>query len=385
MKSLLRLFHEQKRLLLICLLTVFLLLSPFLYHSLTESRLKRIEASEEVERFFQQAQSDQVFNNALVHSSRDIIVAGDQLLLMDGNSVRLYGSGHSPELVCNSLGSYIDQLYCVDQNLYFSSWSSDSTRIYRFSYGTQEIQEFCQVPSARFWAVLENDLVYLEYRPFSEADQAALHIRDLSSCDDRVICPCASSFGIVKGTLRYISYREETESYEIFDYDRAAREAVRIGEIPAAFGLNCAFQFTPDKVLMVRYGQDIVNIDYSQQFTNKLAVYDLNSESLSLYTLPREIQQLNAYDRYAYAQLYNVVIDSQDPDLWQNGLYRINLNTGEAEKIAQDFDLGGVVQLWVNSDDCVYITQFHVYSDQWGALYRYDAAEKQMEFICWIE
>ena len=315
MKSLLRLFHEQKRLLLICLLTVFLLLSPFLYHFLTESRINRIKASAEVDHFFQQAQSDQVFNNALEYSSQDKIVAGDQLLLMDGDRVRLYGSGHSPELVCTALESYINQLYCVDQNLYLSSWSSDSTRIYRFAYGTQVLRELCQIPSVRFWAVLENDLFYLEHRPFSEEDQAALHIRNLSSGDDRVICPCASSFGIVNGTLRYISYRDETESYEIFDYDRAAREAVRIGEFPAAFGLNCSFQFTPDKVLMARYGQNIVNFDYNQQYTNKLAVYDLNSESLSLYTLPREIQQLNAYDQYAYAELYNTLVSSQDPDL----------------------------------------------------------------------
>lgn len=331
--------------------------------------------------FFRQVQSDRRFNNELVHASSDMLAVGDQLLMMDGPLINLYGAGHSPQRILNTakLHTYIDQLYCLWPHLYFSNWSSETSTLYEYHLETQELQELCQVPSCRFWAVSGNAFIYLAHMPFSEQDHAPLHIRDLRTGEDRQVSAAVSSFGLVEGELRYVSFREADDCYDVYRYDEKQNVSLPLGSFPALMGKNCLFQFCPDKIVMARYGNEIFNFDYRRRDATKLAVYDLKADSIVSYPLPSELQQLNAAEHYAYLLLYNTVGGGG------YGVYRMDLENGEMKEITPKGEVGGVTILWAESDKRAYIMEFHGFSNARGALHRYDAEQDQTEFLCWID
>ena len=140
--------------------------------------------------------------------------------------------------------------------------------------------------------------------------------------------------------------------------------------------MNCIFNFTRDAVVMGRYGLDNYNHDYKPLYSSKLAVYTISSGKMEVYKVG-EIQELIACDEYAYVMVYTFLG-------YGGGYYRICLSTGETEQIPETVGLDGVTGIFVDSDDCVYIQQYHVYSEARGALYRYDANTKESTFITWI-
>ena len=372
--------NSPKRTFTLTCLTAFLLLLSLAAAVLFPQSLS-LGLPEHALQFFRQARSDRRFNNALVHASTDKLAFGDQLLMMDGDRINLYGAGHSPQLILDTakLHAYIDQLYCIWPHLYFSRWTSDSLTLFDYHLETQELQELCQVPSCRFWAVSGNDFIYLAYTPFSEQDHAPLHIRDLSTGEERQISAAASSFGLVEGELRYVSYREADDCYDVYRYDEKQNDSLPLGSFPALMGKNCLFQFCPDKIVMARYGNEIFNFDYRKRDATKLAVYDLKSDSIVSYPLPSELQQLNAAEHYAYVLLYNTVGGGG------YGVYRVDLENGEMKEITPKGEVGGVTILWVESDERAYIMEFHGFSNARGALHRYDAETDKTDFLCWID
>ena len=368
---------SSRTLVLICLLAFLFLLT--LFATVLFPQGLSLGVPDNAIEFFQQARSDDLFNNDLVFRSQDMLAVGDQLLMMDGPLINLYGAGHSPQRILNTaklqLHAYIDQLYCLWPHLYFSCSSSDSLTLYDYHLETQELKELCQVPSCRFWAVSGNAFIYLAHMPFSEQDHAPLHIRDLSTGEDRQISAAASSFGLVEGELRYVSYREEDDCYDVFCYDEKQNVSLPIGSFPALMGKNCLFQFCPDKIVMARYGNEIFNFDYRRRDATKLAVYDLKSDSIVSYPLPSQLQQLNAAEHYAYLLLGGSGY----------GVYRMDLDNGEMKEITPKGEVGGVTILWVESDERAYIMEFHGFSNARGALHRYDAEQDQTEFLCWLD
>ena len=370
----------RKRKRVVFFLAVLLLLAVLSAPRLLKMRTPVL--SEEARQFFLQVRSDQVYNNNLVFCSEDHLAVGDQLVCMDGDRINLYGPGHTPELILNTLG--VDaatlQLYSLWPHLYFDDWRSDSLTLYDYHLETQKLQKLCQVPKCRFWAVTGDSFVYLVYTSFEEQEQAPLHIRDLVTGEDRQICPAASSFGLVEGELRYVSYREEDDCYDVYRYDESRNISHSIGSFPALLGKNCQFQFCPDKIVMARYGTDVLNRDYDPQRAMQMVVYDLPSESVETYSLPADVYQLIAADSYAYAVVYKIVGGGDF------GIYRIDLENGELHDITPTGELGGVTILWVESDERAYIMQFHGFSNNaWGSLHRYDADTDQTEFLCWLD
>ncbi len=363
---------------------VFFLAVLLLLAVLSAPRLLKMRTpvlSEEARQFFLQVRSDQVYNNNLVFLSEDFLAVGDQLVCMDGDRINLYGPGHTPELILNTVeaDAATMQFYSLWPHLYFDDWRSDSLTLYDYQLETQKLQKLCQVPSCRFWAVTGDSFVYLVYTSFEEQEQAPLHIRDLVTGEDRQICPAASSFGLVEGELRYVSYRKEDDSYDVYRYDESQNISHSIGSFPALLGKNCQFQFCPNKIVMARYGTDVLNRDYDPQRAMQMVVYDLPSESIETYSLPADVNQLIAADSYAYAVVYKIVGGGDF------GIYRIDLESGELHEITPTGELGGVTILWVESDERAYIMEFHGFTNAWGCLHRYDAETDQTKFLCWLD
>ena len=169
---------SNRTLVLICLLAFLFLLT--LFATVLFPQGLSLGVPDNANEFFQQARSDDLFNNHLVFRSKDKLAVGDQLLMMDGPFINLYGAGHSPQRILNTakLHTYIDQLYCLWPHLYFSNWSSETATLYDYHLETQELKELCQVPSCRFWAVSGNAFIYIFPCILDDIFESSAAVRD---------------------------------------------------------------------------------------------------------------------------------------------------------------------------------------------------------------
>ena len=97
-------------------------------------------------------------------------------------------------------------------------------------------------------------------------------------------------------------------------------------------------------------------LNWGTDYDRKLVVYSLHSNSSAIYTLPKGIHDMVAYDQYAYLVVYDTYENTStaisDED---NGIYRINLDDGSYEVIERDGN--NDTDIHVISDDGIYIIQ----------------------------
>lgn len=320
-----------------------------------------------------------VFEDEVVYSS------GDDILFVsgDGESVPLVSHGvfmrKMPKERAFLRSAFLDKFYFTDSKLYFTYWSSTETALFCYDLISREYQAVCRTPITHELAVIGEHYYYLvESQSFQEEDEAPLIARNIHTGEERQICPRVSALGIVNGKLRYVSL--DKEAYQVLEYDEQSGLSSLLGAIPADFGRNCQFSFTPDSVVMGRFGQNIYNFDYKPGYASKIIVYNLSSGEKAEYPLPSEIHHFVACDRFAYAYVYKLR-GGGPPEV--AGCYRVDLTNGETEKLPHD--LNGVVGLWASSDNTVYIQQYHIFREARGALYRIDMASLEETFIAWLQ
>lgn len=240
---------------------------------------------------------------------------------------------------------WLGGIYVCGSNLYFELASNDGCILYRYDLVSGTYAPLIALPRTDGWLVVGDWCIYREGLITGEKEQSALYIHDLHTDTRTLICPDVVEFGIVNGQLRYLTH---TVVYGLYQYDVATGNSLLLGTFSCGPGSDYDhINFTPDAVILHCC---------SREQQRNLTVYTVSTQSTAAYTLPLPIHQLTAYDRYAYAVLYNTTWESSQaiPDP-ENGLYRIDLTDGSYEKILSDGD--DQTRLHVVSDDRVYIIQ----------------------------
>lgn len=261
----------------------------------------------------------------------------------NGEKVRLLQENDLRQ--ATSTDCWLGGIYPCGSYLYFELGSSDGYVLYRYDLISGTYAPLIELPRTDGWLIVGDFCVYREGLITGEKEQSALYIHNLRTDTRTLVCPDVVEFGIVNGQLRYLTY---TVAYALYQYDGASGNSLLLGTFSCDLGSDYDhFNFTSDTVILH---------NYSWAHQRNLTVYTISSQRTAAYTLPLPIHQLTAYDRYAYAVLFDTTWDSsQAIPGKENGLYRIDLTDGSYEKILSDAD--DLTEIHVVSDDQVYIIQ----------------------------
>ena len=223
--------------------------------------------------------------------------------------------------------------------LYFDIANEQGCTLYRYDLELGKYTEVCQMSSVYRWAIAGD---YLLYRVFP-LKSSALYVYNMVDGTTTQVCDAVIEFGLVGGTLRYITGEED---YALYQYDYAGRQSTCLGTFPCKIGdAYDKFNFTSDGLVMLQ--RDAEN-------KNLFAVYSIPTNSTTVYTLPRDIQCFVAYDQYAFAIVYDVHDFFLLSDA-KNGIYRIRLSDGSYEIVEKEAN--NDTEIHASSDDCFYIKQ----------------------------
>lgn len=236
--------------------------------------------------------------------------------------------------------------FFVSENwLYFELVTEKQDMLYRCDLTNGTYEPVCEIPFLYRWAVMDNYFIYLEHPKNNGERRYPLCIYNLKEGTTTQICSNVEEFGVINGQLRYITYGDE---YALYQFDFEENCSAAIGTFGCEFDDKYdVFNFVLDGVVMLNWGREN---------GQNLVVYTLSSNSTAVYTFPKEIQRMVAYDQFAYAVVYDTHKNSSDAVASEeNGIYRIHLTDGSYEAVQSDASEG--TNIHVISDDCVYILQ----------------------------
>lgn len=239
----------------------------------------------------------------------------------------------------------IGDIFPFDNYLYFVLKTNQLDSLYRYDLSENTYALVCEIPPLYRWVVVDDYFIYTEHPLNNDEKRSPLCIYNMMDGSTTEVCPNVEEFGIVDGQLRYIT---NTDAYKLYQYNFLENHTVILGTFYCEFnGAYDIFNFTPGGVVMLNWSKD-----YDQNFV----VYSISSNSTAVYTLPKGIHNMVAYDQYAYAVVYDTQKDSSTAvAAKENGIYRIDLTDGSYEVV--ESNAGDNTEIHVTSDDCIYIVQ----------------------------
>lgn len=128
-----------------------------------------------------------------------------------------------------------------------------------------------------------------------------------------------------------------------------------------------SFKLSAEEVIeeYINFTSQRIVLTVSDEITTKLVCYELNSGTLSTYSIEGWVSSVIAYEKYAFIVLTET--NSNEVRNWNNTIYQIGLETGSMKKLGQ---IRGSLNTFVRSDDAVYV----VSSRNERTVYRYDAS-----------
>ena len=240
----------------------------------------------------------------------------------------------------------IGDIFVCDSYLYFELYTDDQEGwLYRYDLKESTYASVCEIPSLYRWVVVDNYFIYREHPSNNDDNCSPLCIYNFGDNTTTQVCANVEEFGIVDGQLRYIT---NADAYELYEYNYIEKQSTVLGKFYCEFDDACdIFNFTPDHIVMLSWSRD---------YYHNLVVYSLSSNSTAVYTLPKGIHNMVAYDQYAYAVVYDTQKNSSEAvAAEENGIYRINLTDGSYEVV--ESNASDNTEIHVTSDDCIYIVQ----------------------------
>ena len=241
--------------------------------------------------------------------------------------------------------SVIRKIFVCDSYLYFCLASNQVDKLYRYDLKERTYAPVCETPSLYRWVVVDDYFIYREQPSNNDEKRSPLYIYNLIDGTTTQVCADVEEFGIVDGQLRYIT---NADTYALYQYNYIDNHSTALGTFNCEFDdAYDIFNFTPNSVVM---------LNWSRENKCDLAVYSISSNSSAVYTLPKEIHDMVAYDQYAYAVVYDTHKNSSEAvAAEENGIYRIHLTDGSYEVI--ESNANDDTEIYVVSDDCIYIVQ----------------------------
>lgn len=266
----------------------------------------------------------------------------------------------------------LGDIFPVGDLLYFELYADGSrSNFYLFDPAENSFRYLFHSERVSNWIVREPCLVY---QKGSDREKEALAFQydelwsyDLSSGQHSRIADNVEQIGLVDGTLFYVSFlgqcrREPDESrekgyrlaydgeYILSSYDFQQQRTTELGRFPLIFEPD---QYYSQYEFFSFTGQSVAMYTFHEPYACKLVLYTPGQE-LQVITTPLPIHNLVAAGDVAYALLYEY--NHLDP---QQGLYRFDLKDGSFEKLGQGLPCGNHVELYVASEDAVFLVTGH--------------------------
>jgi len=239
----------------------------------------------------------------------------------------------------------IDGIFISDSWLYFVLCTDQENFLCRYELSEDECTVVSEVPSLYRWAIMDDYFIYRERKSNNDEMYTSLCIYNMEDGITTEICSNVEEFGIIDGQLRYLTY---SDVYTLYQYDYSNRISTILGQFHYELGDKYRiFNFTTNTVVM---------LSKEKEYLQNFAVYNVSTGATAVYALPKGIQQLVAYDSYAYATAFDM--STYNPSSIYAGkldIYRINLGDGSYKVIENGLDSQSIIH--VVSDDCLYILQ----------------------------
>ncbi len=262
---------------------------------------------------------------------------------INGSKEKLF---EESEFLSDSIKSVImGDIFVSEGFLYFDIYLNEELWLYRYDLAENIYAPVTEVPRVYRWTIVGEYFIYTEHPTNNPDNQSSLWIYNLKDGTTVQVCESVEEFGIVGGQLRYITYMD---NYTLYQYDYIDKQSSNLGSFSSVFDEKYdIFNFTADAVVM---------LNWTGECKRNLVVYAISSGSSAVYTLPKGIQYMVAYERYAYLVVYDRYsnISEAVPSAY-NGIYRIDLENGTYEVVEKKVDSG--TEIHVTSDDNTYIIQ----------------------------
>ena len=238
----------------------------------------------------------------------------------------------------------ISDIFVCGSYLYFELNTDQMNCLYRYDLKEKTYELVVEIPYLYRWGVSGDYFIYKEHPINNNEGCAPLCVYNMKDGTTTQVCGNVEEFGIVNGQLRYITY---TDVYELYQYDYTNFESSLLGTFAPEFD---------EKYTFFNFTADAVVLHNREEYERKLVVYTPSSNSTAVYTFPKGIQKLVAYDQYAYAVLYDAEgFNLTAVEAEENGIYRIHLADGSYEVVERN--VNSQMKIHVVSDDRFYIVQ----------------------------
>ena len=185
-------------------------------------------------------------------------------------------------------------------------------------------------------------MVYRDYVFWQSDYDSPLYFSPLQNQKTVKICDSVTTFGVMGDKIVYVTPTDD--GFSLYHYSIEQRIAICLGkfqdppsdyvkefeELPPDYAMRIHFNFTSDKTI------------HCDIFESSILFYDWKTNTVQTIQVEGEISHFTAYENYAFY----VVNDGT----W-NTLYRMDLKTGNSEKVAQKEKIKFIV---VTSDNDVY-------------------------------
>ncbi len=308
---------------------------------------------------------DNVNYNNLTNSFTDIFVDDNTVFYyysgLFSNQIRMYKDGKRKTILLNNLAFSNETLYdyvFIEDFIYFSTYNdtTEQDSIYKYYLSTKTYEKIITTTYISSWMGTKDFIAYSKYY-----DSKGLYVYDIKNKTEMLVLEGNTEFCVVNNKVRYIT-TDGNKLHKIYEFDLATNKSQKIGEFSLEYESDLlSYNFTSNYIVVSDY-----------EINNNITVWSTNSKVYK-YTLPLPIQQIIAGENFAYALCYeSEEFSSSAIDHKYNGIYKIDLSSGDYEKIYDYAD--DDTDIYTYSDSIIYISrfEFHFWRGFHSTLYKYD-------------
>lgn len=224
----------------------------------------------------------------------------------------------------NKVKGKISDIQAYGDNIYLLFANEDNTfSFYLYNKSEKNFKQiFHTKENVNDWAVVDNQLVYSAFLQDKNINVNSLWIYDITAEKNEKIDAETTAFGIVNGDILYVKKEADKENL-LYKYNTKKR----VSDFLYSFNHNSE-----------TYNDYNFTEKYLTFFENGLNVLNLENGLVNTHQLPGYAKFMSCYMDYAFICL-------------EEGIYRINLSTGETEMLFSDFDECHLIH--AISDECV--------------------------------
>lgn len=231
-----------------------------------------------------------------------------------------------------------------DNMLYMLDWVDNTVyRLHSYDTDTGVHTVLDYLTNVYTYFVAGQNLYYLQDDSDGESVIQSFNVYSLQDGASSCIAASVLTSGMIDDQPVYVV--EQNTEISIYSYDDISGTSRLLDSFiyPLAederIGYN--FNFTSNQFIFTVMSDE----------APRLVCYNFEADQIAEFNADNHIYSVIAYENYAF-MVVRISNETGNSNNWENAIFRISLQNGELEKIAE---VGGMVDSFVASDDCVYI------------------------------